>query len=54
MSGDFTVTNSGQGRQMLTQFDAFEKESEGMQRGPLEALKELGATLEGEQVRAES
>eukprot|EP00045_Choanoeca_perplexa_P013592 m.154704 g.154704 ORF g.154704 m.154704 type:complete len:1268 (-) comp16395_c0_seq1:46-3849(-) len=45
VAGDFAVSSSGQARQLLTQFEAFEKENASMQGQPLSEVTKLGQTL---------
>eukprot|EP00730_Choanoeca_flexa_P018668 TRINITY_DN9089_c0_g1_i3.p1 TRINITY_DN9089_c0_g1~~TRINITY_DN9089_c0_g1_i3.p1 ORF type:complete len:1244 (+),score=477.40 TRINITY_DN9089_c0_g1_i3:22-3753(+) len=45
VNGDFSVASSGQARQKLTQFEAFERENASMQDQPQIEVINLGATL---------
>jgi Skp family chaperone for outer membrane proteins len=50
VNGDFAVSSSGQARQLLTQFEAFEKENSNMQGQPLTEVAKLAQTLTQEKV----
>ena len=50
MHGDFTTGSSGQARQLLTQFDSFEKEKATMQTSSFVELQSIGQLLASEKV----